>query len=364
MATIAQLDIELYRLPLPVAMEASAAGVMTAFDMVVTKITDSDGASGCGYTVLHEGQGVSVAKIADLPFRYFLIGQDPDRIEWIWRQLYKRHHYAGRGGPVSFALAAIDTALWDLKGNRLASPLWRLLGGYDPKVRAYAGNIDLNFPLQQLLEGGSRSIEQGFRSVKMRLGRPTLAEDVARAEAMRQHLPEDIEMMADANEAWRVDETLRAMAMLKPLDLVWLEEPIAPDNIAGYAHLRAAGLIPIAAGENLHTLAEFTTLVTAGGVDFVEPDLTTCGGITPFMKVARLAEAHGLPLTSHGAHDLHIHLLAASPNATYLEWHAFGLDQYMADPLTVSDGYATAPERPGHGIEFDWERMATKRIDI
>ena len=119
--------------------------------------------------------------------------------------------------------------------------------------------------------------------------------------------------MADANEAWRVDETMRAMAMLKPFDLVWLEEPIAPDNIEGYAHLRAAGQVPIAAGENLHTLAEFTTLIAAGGVDFPEPDLTTCGGITPFMKIARLAEAHGLPVISHGAHDLHIHLLRDLP---------------------------------------------------
>ncbi len=357
MPTIAEMRTDLYRLPLPVPMEASAAGVMTAFDMVAVRITDSEGTSGCGYTVLHEGQGASVAAIADLPFREAVTGEDADRIEWLWRRMYRGHHYAGRGGPVSFALAAVDVALWDLKSNRLGQPLWRLLGGYDPKVKAYAGNIDLNFPVDRLLEGASRSVEQGFRSVKMRLGRPTLAEDIARVQAMREHLADDIEMMADANEAWRVDEAMRAMAMLKPFDLVWLEEPISPDNIAGYAHLRAAGGVPLAAGENLHTLAEFTALIAAGGVDFPEPDLTTCGGITPFMKVARLAEAHGLPVISHGAHDLHVHLLAAAPNAAYLEWHAFGLDRFMAEPLTVTDGFATAPERPGHGIDFDWDKL-------
>ena len=357
MPTIAEMRTDLYRLPLPVPMEASAAGVMTAFDMVAVRITASDGASGCGYTVLHEGQGASIAAIADLPFREAIMGEDADRIEWLWRRMYKKHHYAGRGGPVSFALAAVDVALWDLKGNRLGQPLWRLLGGYDPKVKAYAGNIDLNFPVDKLLEGASRSVEQGFRSVKMRLGRPTLAEDIARVQAMREHLADDIEMMADANEAWRVDEAMRAMAMLKPFDLVWLEEPISPDNIAGYAHLRTAGGVPLAAGENLHTLPEFTALIAAGGVDFPEPDLTTCGGITPFMKVARLAEAHGLPVISHGAHDLHVHLLAAAPNAAYLEWHAFGLDRFVAEPLTVTDGFATAPERPGHGIDFDWDKL-------
>lgn len=363
MASIEKIEVELYSMPLPVAVEASAAGLMKGFDMVVAKITDSDGGRGVGYTVLHESQGASVAKIVDLPFREIINGQDPDRIEWLWRQMYKRHHYAGRGGPVAFAMAAVDVALWDLKGRKLGVPLWRLLGGYDPKVRTYAGNIDLNFPLAKLLEGGSRSVEEGFRSVKMRLGRPTLVEDIDRVEAMRDHLPDDIEMMADANEAWRVDETMRAMMMLQEFDLIWLEEPIAPDNFDGYAHLRSAGCVPIAAGENLHTLAEFTTLITAGGVDFPEPDLTTCGGITPFMKVARLAEAHGLPVISHGAHDLHIHLLAASPNAAYLEWHAFGLDRYMADPLTVKEGYATAPERPGHGIDFDWDKLGAHRVD-
>lgn len=364
MSTIEQMGVDLFRLPLPTPVEASAAGLMKGFDMVVVRLADSDGVGGFGYTVLHEGQGASVAKVADLPFREILLGADPDRIEWLWQQMYKRHHYAGRGGPVAFALAAVDGALWDMKGRRLGTPLWRLLGGHDPKVRAYAGNIDLNFPMEKLLEGASASVEAGFRSVKMRLGRPTLAEDLARVEAMRNHLPNEIELMADANEAWRIDETMRAMALLKPFDLVWLEEPIAPDNIEGYAHIRRAGQVPIAAGENLHTLAEFTALIAAGGVDFPEPDLTTCGGITPFMKVARLAEAHGLPVISHGAHDLHIHLLAAAPNAAYLEWHAFGLDRYMADPLTVQEGYAMAPERPGHAIDFDWDRLSKHRVDI
>ena len=361
MPTIAEMHVHHFTLPLPEPIEAYAAGVMHAFDMVAVRITDADGATGIGYTVMHEGQGASIAAVADGPFREAVMGEDADRIEWLWRRMYRRVHYAGRGGPVSFALAAVDVALHDLRGNRLGQPLWRLLGGHDPRVRAYAGNIDLNFPVEKLLDGASRSVEQGFRSVKMRLGRPTIAEDLARVEAMRAHLPAEIDMMADANEAWRVDEAVRAMQGLRPFGLVWLEEPIAPDNLDGYAHLRRMGLVPLAAGENLHTVPEFTALIAAGGVDFPEPDLTTCGGVTPFMKIARLAEAHGLPVISHGAHDLHVHLLAACPNAAYLEWHAFGIDRFMAEPLTVQDGYSTAPERPGHGISFDWERLSAHR---
>ena len=138
-------------------------------------------------------------------------------------------------------------------------------------------------------------------------------------------------------------------------------KPIAPDNTAGYAHLRRLGLIPLAAGENLHTLAEFAGLIAAGGVDFPEPDLTTCGGVTPFMKIAHLCEAHGLPVTSHGAHDVHVHLLAAAPNAAYLEVHGFGLEKFMAHSVEIADGMATAPDRPGHGIEFDWPALAAHR---
>lgn len=357
MPTITSLEITLYRVPLPVAVEASAAGLMTAFDLVMARVRCSDGVEGCGYTVMHEGQGPAIAAICDGPFREILMGSDPDLIEGLWHRMYRAVHYAGRGGPVSFALAAVDTALWDMKGRRLGTPLWRLLGGADPRVRAYAGNIDLNFPVERLVEGGLASVEAGFRSVKMRLGRPTLAEDIARVGAMREALPDAIEMMADANEAWRVDQAVRAMHMLRPFDLVWLEEPIAPDDLAGNAHLRGLGLVPLALGENLHTLAEFATLFAAGGVDMPQPDLTTCGGITPFMKVARLCEAYNLPVMSHGAHDLHVHCLAATPSAAYLEWHAFGLDRFMADPIRVSDGFVRAPERPGHGIAFDWEAL-------
>jgi L-alanine-DL-glutamate epimerase-like enolase superfamily enzyme len=355
---IARVETRHYRIPLPTPIQAASTDVMREFDLVMVSVTDSDGACGHGYTVMHAHQGYTVAELLRKNFSEDCIGEDPRRIEWIWHKLWRKHHYVGRGGPSVFALAALDTALWDLRGHSLGEPLWRLLGGYSPQVPAYAGNIDLNFPQAQLLEGATRSIEQGFNAVKMRLGKPTLKEDVSRVAAMRAHIGDHIELMADANEAWRTDQAVRALRALSDFDLVWIEEPIRPDDYAGYQHLRSLGAVPIAAGENLHSLAEFTALIDARGVDFPEPDFTTCGGITVWMKVARLAEAHGLPVTSHGAHEVHVHLLAASPNAAYLEFHGFGLDQYMAQGLELRNGMAIAPDRPGHGIEFDWERLA------
>ncbi|NKC15317.1 MAG: uroporphyrinogen decarboxylase [Gammaproteobacteria bacterium] len=355
---IDRIETTLYQVPLPTPIQAASTAVMHAFDLVMVRVADSDGATGCGYTVMHAGQGAGAAVLVEKNFTPLTLGEDPRCIERIWANLWRTHHYVGRGGLVSFALAALDTALWDLRGRTLGEPLWRLLGGYSPKVRAYAGNIDLNFPVPELLDGASRSLAAGFKSIKMRLGKPTLREDVARVEAMRSHLGADIELMSDANEAWRPDQAIRAFRALQPYDLVWIEEPLRPDDYAGYAHLRANGGIPIAAGENLHTLAEFNNLMTAGGVDFPEPDLTTCGGITVWMKIAHLAQAHGLPVTSHGAHEVHVHLLAAAPNASYLEVHGFGLEQYMAQRLTIDEGYAIAPDRPGHGIEFDFDALA------
>ena len=359
---IEQLDTTLYRLPLPTPIQAASTDVMSEFDMVMVRLRDSDGATGCGYTVLLAGQGDSIVTMIQQFFGKMIQGEDPRRIEWLWSQMWRKHHYAGRGGTASFAIAAIDTALWDLRGRSLGQPLWLLLGGHQPRVRAYAGNIDLNFPREKLLENASWTLEAGFKSIKMRLGKPTLREDVERVAAMREHLGPDIELMADANEAWRTDQAMRALHALREFDLVWVEEPIRPDDFAGYAHLRAHGGVPLSAGENLHTLAEFAALISAAGIDFPEPDLTTCGGISVWMKVARLAEAHGLPVTSHGAHDLHIHLLAAAPNAAYLEVHGFGLERFMAEPLQMEGGYAIAPDRPGHGIDFDWDGLAAYAV--
>jgi L-alanine-DL-glutamate epimerase-like enolase superfamily enzyme len=122
------------------------------------------------------------------------------------------------------------------------------------------------------------------------------------------------------------------------------------------------GGLPIATGENLRSLWEFKQIIAAGGVTFPEPDVTNCGGVTAFMKIAHLAEAFNLPVTSHGAHDVTVHLLAACPNRAYLEAHGFGLDRYIADPLRLVDGAAIAPERPGHGIGFDWEGLGRIRV--
>ena len=163
--------------------------------------------------------------------------------------------------------------------------------------------------------------------------------------------------MVDANMRWTVEQAIRAARHFRECDVFWLEEPTIPDDYQGMARIASEGGLPIAAGENLHTIYEFRHTIETGKVAFPEPDVSNIGGITNWMRVANLAYAHNLPVTSHGVHELHLHLLAAIPNASFLEVHSFGLERFIKNPPQLVDGYMVAPEDPGHGVQFDWEML-------
>jgi L-alanine-DL-glutamate epimerase-like enolase superfamily enzyme len=359
---IREVVAEHYRIPLPVALSDSTHGTIRDFELVTVRVRDGDGAEGVGYTYTVGAGGAAVHALVARDLAPLLAGQDAERIEARWQAMWWALHYGGRGGAQVLAISAVDIALWDLRARRAGAPLWRALGGFDPRVPCYAGGIDLDFPVDALLRQTDANLARGFRAIKMKVGRPSLREDVERVRAMRDHLGPDMPLMVDANMRWTVDDAIRAARALAPLDPVWIEEPTIPDDVPGHARIVREGGLPVAAGENLHTLHEFRQLIAAGGVTFPEPDATNCGGVTVFMKVCHLAEAFNLPVTSHGAHDLTVHLLAAAPNRSYLEAHGFGLDRFIAEPLAIRDGLAIAPDRPGHGIEFDWAALAAVRV--
>jgi len=361
MSAIVNLEAGYYRVPLPSVLTDSTHGEMRAFELCTVRVRDADGAEGTGYTFTVGRNGGAIHDILSRELPEILAGEDADRIEQLWQKLWWALHYGGRGGPTVLAISAVDMALWDLKAKRAATALWRLLGGYDPKVPCYAGGIDLELPLDALLRQTDANLARGFRAIKMKVGRARLAEDVARVTAMRQHLGDGFPLMADANMKWSADLAVRAARAFQPHDLTWLEEPVIPDDIAGHVRVVAEGGVPIASGENLRTLWDFKQLIAAGGVTYPEPDVTNCGGVTTFMKIARLAEAFNLPVTSHGAHDITVQLLAACPNRSYLEAHGFGLERYLVHPFVLEDGCAIAPDRPGHGLEFDWRGLESIR---
>ena len=350
-----------YRIPLPTVLSDATHGDIAHFELLTARLRAADGAEGLGYTYTVGAGGAAIRALIERDLAPLLIGADETRIEALWRQMWWRLHYVGRGGPASFAVAAVDVGLWDLRARRHGLPLWRLLGGHAPRVPAYAGGIDLQFPLERLLRQTEANLQRGFRAIKMKVGRPRLGDDLERVSAMRRLLGPGTPLMVDANMRWTADEAIRASRALAAHDVYWLEEPTLPDDVTGHTRILRDGALPIAAGENLHTLAEFERLIDAGGVSFPEPDVSNCGGVTVWLKVAHLAEARNLPVTSHGVHDLHVHLLAAVPNASYLEVHVFGLERFMAQPLDIHDGVATAPDRPGHGVELDWKGLEALR---
>ena len=354
---IAQVQTDAYRIPLPTVLSDSTHGQIAAFQLITVRVRDDEGLTGLGYTytVGHGGTAVRTLITHDLVPE--LEGSDPRPIEELWQRMWWRLHYVGRGGLASFAISAVDIALWDLHAKRQDEPLWRCLGGHSDRVLAYAGGIDLELPLSQLKEQTQANLAKGFRAIKMKVGRPRFSEDLQRVSAMRDLLGSGFPLMVDANMRWRVDEAIRAAQTLREYDVFWLEEPTIPDDVQGHAKIVQQGGLPIATGENLHTIYEFQQLISIGGVDFPEPDVSNIGGVTAWLKVAKLAEAHNLPVTSHGAHDLHVHLLAAVANASYLEVHGFGLERFQQHPLKLSDGWALAPSRPGHGIELDFEAL-------
>jgi L-alanine-DL-glutamate epimerase-like enolase superfamily enzyme len=362
MSTITSLRTDFFQVPLPVVLTDATHGVIEHFELVTVRVEDSDGAEGIGYTYAVNSGAEAFAVLVDHYLAPVVIGEQVDTTERTWQRMWWAVHYAGRGGHATSAISAVDVALWDLRARRAGQPLWRYLGGYDPRVPVYAGGIDLDFPIEALLEQADRFQKEGFRAIKMKVGRANPREDVQRVARMREHLGDEFPLMVDANMKWSADQAIKAARAMSDYDLVWLEEPTIPDDVAGNARVLRDGGLPLATGENLHTLYEFQHMITAGAVTYPEPDVCNVGGVTVFRKVAALAEAHNLPVTSHGAHDLTVHLMAAAPNRTYMEAHGFGLERYLAEPLQVVDGFAIAPDRPGHGLTFDFAALGKHRV--
>lgn len=338
-------------------MEDATHGVMTHFEFVMVELETETGLTGLGYTYSAQGGGGAIRSLIVNDLKPIVLGSDANCIEKIWDMIWRQLHYVGRGGLVSFAMSAVDIALWDLKAKHAKLPLWVLLGGHNRNVRAYAGGIDLQLGPDELAAQTRENLKKGFRAIKIKVGRDNLAEDVVRVQAVRDCIGPDLPLMLDANMRWTVEQAIRAARKFSEFDVFWLEEPTIPDDYQGIARIATEGGMPIAAGENLRTIYEFRHAIEIGKIAYPEPDVSNIGGITTWMRVAKLAYAHNLPVTSHGVHELHLHLLAAIPNASIMEVHSFGLERFMVDPPTLRDGIMRPPNLPGHGVQFDWDLL-------
>ncbi len=329
-------------------------------DHPVVAVECDDGHTGIGFCYAGSSNGQLVTSAVDNLFAPLLLGRDPFRVEGLWAEMYQESLLHGRAGVTMRALSALDIALWDHNAKAAGLPLYKMLGGYyEDTVPAYAsGGYYLEGKghegLQQELLG---YVELGFDAVKIKVGRLSVREEASRMQAAREAVGPDVHIMLDANNAWsNLEDASRYMAAYEPAHPYWIEEPFSPDAIGLHAKLAQRTGVPVATGEIEAGRWRFKELLDQDAAMILQPDAAVLGGVTEFRRIANTAASYGVSICPHWFHDLHRHLVAASPNATYVEF--FPDDQVhnfrnVIDRQTeIREGRLVLPDTPGLGFEF------------
>ena len=325
-----------------------ALQTLTGAGSVRVTVVTEDGVEGVGEAGFGRISGApdALGALVEHELRPMVIGQNVAFVRGIHREMLRETEYHGAFGLAMFGIAAVDTALWDCLGKTLGAPCWQLWGRVHDRIRAYAMVGWLNYDDKEVQDICKTAVDQGFRAVKIKVGYPTLVEDVRRVEVVRKAVGDDIGIMVDANQSLTAAEATRRGRAFEGLGCVWWEEPIPADDVEGYAELAGALDIPVATGENLYTCADFARFFKRDAVDIVQPDLRRAGGPTALLQIGTMADAFRRPYASHGGGPVQLNVMACLPNAMYLETGLIGKDS----PLKLEDGYVQVPEGPG----FSW----------
>lgn len=360
----------------PVVSELSGrdqTASMTTFTFhgwLVVEILTDNGLVGIGNAALSP----QVSKqVVDLYLKPALIGADPWDIELLWQHMYRKTMAFGRKGIGMAAISAVDIALWDILGKSAKQPVYRLLGGRTkPRIPIYASRL-YSSPLDQLAAEAKRYKLEGYKAMKLRFGwgpvdgAAGMRKNVDLVRTVRETVGDDIDVMADAYMGWTLDYAKRMLRLLEPLNLRWLEEPVIPDDIHGYAELRRRSSIPIAGGEHEFTLYGFRDLIEAKAVDYIQFDTNRVGGISQARKIAALAEAHSIPVVPHAGQMHNYHIVMASLNSPMAEYFPV-VDVEVGNELfwyifkgepKAKDGFIDLDEStPGLGLTIDEESLS------
>lgn len=314
--------------------------------VVVTTDADVSG-SGDIYFGRIAGAPDALAALVEHELKPLVLGTDAELVRATHEAMLRETEYHGSFGLAMFGIAAVDTALWDCLGKARGAPCWQLWGGVHERIPAYAMVGWLNYTDDEVQRICAQAVEQGFRAVKIKVGYPTLEEDVARVKTVREAIGDDIGLMVDANQALTTPEAIRRGRAFQDLGCRWWEEPIPADDVDGYARLADALDIPVATGENLYTKADFARFLRRDAVDIIQPDLRRAGGPTALLEIGMMADAFRRPYASHGGEAAHLNVMASLPNAHYLETGLIG----PGSPLKLADGCVSVPTGPGFGWE-------------
>ncbi len=343
----------------PKVLRTDAIQTFKSQETIFVRLTDAEGAESMGYSYTIGDGGPSVLALLRHTLLPALMGREAEMIESIWRDLLFHSHATAVGPIMSLALAAIDTALWDLRCKRANLPLHVLAGGAKAQVPMYSTEGGwLHLEPSALVEDALAMREAGFRGSKIKIGKPTVAGDAARLTAVRAALGDDYEVMTDANQSLTQPEATRRLPLLESLNIAWFEEPLPADDIAGHARLNRLSRVPIAVGESMYSPGQFADYIAAEACGIVQADVARVGGITPWLKIAHLAEAHNLMICPHFLMEIHVSLVCAVPNAPWLEYIP-QLDE-IAAPMARKGGMALAPTAPGIGIEWDHAELSKR----
>jgi L-alanine-DL-glutamate epimerase-like enolase superfamily enzyme len=356
MARISAVEIFMVDLK-PKVRRTDAIQSFESQETPIVRITDSDGAQGVGYSYTIGTGGPSVIALLQHTLAPMLIGRDADDIQALWNAMLFRTHATAVGAITSLAMAAVDTALWDLRCRRASLPLWRLAGGAKPSVPLYTTEGGwLHIETGALVDDALAAQARGFRGSKIKIGRPHLSDDRARLQAVRDAVGPAYEIMTDANQSFMLAEARRRAVVLEEVGAGWFEEPMPADDVLSHVKLTTGTSVPIAVGESMYSLAQFKDYLTAGGCSIVQADVARVGGITPWLKIAALAEAFNVAICPHFLMELHVSLVCATQNAPWLEYIP-QLDLIAPEGMRVENGQAIPSNEPGIGVGWDWQAI-------
>ena len=342
-------------------------------EFVLVWLETDTGVEGVGYTYVGTVGGRVVQACIDTVLAEIIVGQDARYSERIWERMFNESLLIGRRGAMLRAISAVDLAVWDARGKLYGEPLYRLLGAHSDEVPAYASGgyyrSDVD-PLDEIRGEMGRYVERGFADFKIKVGGASIDEDAERVRVAREVIGPKARLALDANNAYNdVATARRAAAAFAPYDLWWFEEPTYPDALPNSAEVAGSVPIPVATGEIEATRWGFRDIINARAAQILQPDAGVLGGVSEWMKIAHLADAHGLPVAPHWNADMHVHLVAAVPNGLTVEYFHLDEDIYnferIVDPenrLVAESGKIKVPDRPGLGVVLNRQAIESYRI--